>query len=238
MANPFYKIGPQKTPKIIQIFLLLISIASFFCALQVTFFPHLSLQYWLTLSWQGMREGFFWQPISYLFLVQADGISISFFFNLVFHLYLLWVFGTSIVERCGNVRFLILFFVSGLVASFFGLSILSFSHPFYQLSGNSIVLYSLLTSWVILNPKAELRLFFAIPFKATWLILGVLGLTLLMAFADWDFVTFVSYFSGSLFGYLYTLCLYRLHSPFIFLHRMERKIFDLFRRHKEKNQNH
>ncbi len=234
MANPFYKIGPLQTPRIIQIFLLLTGLASLFCAVQVSFFPHFPLQYLLNLSWAGLQEHFFWQPLSYLFLVPSDGVTISFFFNLAFHLYLLWVFGTSLIERVKTLHFLMLFFAGGLSAAIFGLLIMSASYPFYQLSGNSIALYSILVAWVMLNPTAELRLFFAIPFKAKWLLLGFLGLPLLLAFSDWDFVTFVSYFMGALFGYLYILCLYHVHSPLPFLHQMERRIITFFRRRKER----
>ncbi len=234
MRHPLYKIGPQKTPTIMQTILFLTGIASLFCALQVSFFPHFPLQHGLSLSWLGVTEHFYWQPLTYLFLVPSDGISVSFFFNLAFHLYLIWVFGTSLLERVGSLHFFILFFGSGLVASLFGLLAMSVSYPFYQLSGSSIVLYSILTAWLMLNPGAELKLFFAIPFQAKWIFLLFLGLPLLLAFSDWDFVTFFSYLSSSVFGYLYVLCLYHVHSPLPFLHQMERRVIAFFHKRKEK----
>jgi membrane associated rhomboid family serine protease len=234
MTNPFYKIGPQKTPTIIQIFLILTAIASLFSALQVSFFPNFPLQYWLNLSWTGMQEHFFWQPLSYLFLVQSDGATVSFFFNWAFHLYLLWIFGTSLIERVGTLHFLILFFGGGLCAGFLGLLIMSLSYPFHLLSGSSIALYSILVAWVMLNPTAEMRLFFAIPFKVKWLLYGFLGLPLLISLSEWDFVTFVSYFTGAFFGYLYVLCLYHVHSPLPFLHETEKRVIAFFRKRKER----
>ena len=212
-----YQPGPEATPRALKILIA----ATAGCTLAAAFFP--AVQGLLALSLPGIRHLFLWQFITYLF-VQIGSISFPFLLHLAFNMYLLWTFGASLLQRAHLGTFLGLYFGAGAFAALTAFGLMSaFSLP-YALAGSSTALYALLISWVILNPDAELLLFFAIPFKAKWLLLGLIGANLLIDLSNSDWVSLASYSGSVLFGYLYTLIAFREQSPFLFLRPFERTL--------------
>jgi membrane associated rhomboid family serine protease len=174
------------------------------------------LQQLLALSLSGIHNLFLWQFLTYP-LVHAGPLSFSFLLHLAFNMYLLWVFGSSLALYFGAAL------VSGLVAA--GVMYL-FNLPYF-LAGSSAPLYAVLFSWMICNQGAELLLFFAVPFKAQWLVLGLLGANLLIDLSNGDWVSCASYITAALFGYFFSLAVWKTHSPFSFLRPFERAFFRL-----------
>ncbi len=212
-----YQPGPEATPPALKI---LIG-ATAACTLAAAFFPF--LQGLLALTLPGVEHLFLWQFATYLF-VQFGSISFPFLLHLAFNMYLLWTFGASLLQRTHLGTFLGLYFGAGLFAGLTAFALMyGFSIP-YALAGSSTALYALLISWVILNPDAELLLFFAIPFKAKWLLLGLIGANLLIDLSNSDWISLASYSGSVLYGYLYTLIAFREHSPFLFLRAFERTL--------------
>ena len=232
----FYRIGPTYTPKVIKLLLGLTAILSLLCAVQLSFFPSHPIFYWLSLSLEGLKQGYFWQLLTYFFVVPTMGFSGGFFLHLIFNLYLLWVFGESLSERTGQGKFLALFLISGIVSGLVALLIMSINAPFYILAGANTIIYSYLIAWVFANPNAEMRLFFTMPFKAKWLILSLLGINLLFALTQFNFVVFVNYFTSAFIGYIFSLIVFQHHSPFTAFVRFEKKVLNFFKRRKEKPQ--
>jgi membrane associated rhomboid family serine protease len=226
----FYRIGPSNTPLAIKWLLFLTAFLSFLSALQISFFPNFPLFDWLSFSWGGFKNHLYYQVFSYVFLTTSNGLSFGFFAHLLFNLYLLWMFGSSLVQSYSSLKFLILFFGSSIVSALSSLGIMSLFYPTYQLVGSSIMLYSYLIAWVITNPYSEIRLFFAIPFRAKGLIVILLGLNLLFDLADGDLVAFCSRTSAAIFAYLYSVIVYKIHSPFSLLVRFEKKLRHPFRK--------
>lgn len=177
---------------------------------------------YLALSWAGMEKFYFWQCFTYAF-IQQGAISFGFFIQMAFNLYILWVFGSSLLERMEIRPFVFLYFGSIFLGT---LSVVIF--PQSLLSGSIYPIYALLASWVVLNPGSKLLLFFAIPFKAEWLILALFGASLMIELSDAQWGAAVAIVISTLYGYLFTLLKWRQHSPFGFLHFFEKKVLQLF----------
>ncbi len=206
--TPHYRLGPSFTPRPLKILILATLTISLFCGVTDHLFPHyfniVSPQQLLSLSSWGMHLFYFWQWISYLFVHPLTvGISFSFLLSVAFNTYLLWVIGTSLIERKGSMHFFALYFLSGLITGLVvsGLQVASSSS--LSFAGNGATLYALLIGWLMIFPKAELLLFLAIPIRASWLILGILGINLLIDLSTGDWIRVLGYTSASLSGYLY-----------------------------------
>ena len=112
---------------------------------------------------------------------------------------------------------------------------------FSILAGANIVLYSIATAWLMLHRDAKLLLFFTLPFKAKWLILGIMGFDLLFLLSHGSFIYFFTYLSSALIAYLFSLLLWNTFSPFEFLKKTEKNILNilnLFKRRKKSKKYH
>ena len=233
-----YKIGPAYTPRIIKALIFLTGFISLLCALQQSYFPGFPLYQWLALSLHYLKQGFFWQYITYIFLVPSLGLSAGFILHLLFNLYLLWLFGESLVTRTSQVKFLLLYLLCGVISGAIATFVMAIGYPDYLLAGSTLIIYGYLIAWVIANPHAELRLFFALPFRAKWLILGLLGVNLLFYLTRFDLVAFFAYLSSSFVGYLFGLVEFNHHGPFNFLIRWEKKLFHFLKKRKGRKTYH
>lgn len=177
---------------------------------------------WLTLSWAGLQQFYIWQLITYIF-IERGPISFPFFLQLAFNMYILWMFGSSLLERAQTKKFLLLYFGSALISA-----LTLFLFPYAILSGSINPIYALLTAWIVLNPHAQLLLFFSIPFKAEWLILSLIGITLLIDLSNAQWAMALSLSISAIYGYLFALIAWRQQGPFPFLHSFERKVLKLF----------
>ncbi len=182
---------------------------------------------WLPLSWAGIQKLYLWQFLTYIF-IEPGPISFSFFLQLTFNMYILWMFGSSLIERAHTKRFLLLYLGAAFLS---GLPIFIF--PYATLLGSITPIYALLTAWVVLNPGSQLLLFFTLPFKAEWLILALIGVSLFIDISSAQWAMAASLTISSLYGYLFALIAWRQQSPFPFLYPFERKILKFFekRRH-------
>jgi len=222
-----FQVGPESTPIPLKI-LIFITIGT---ALTAAFFP--GSQNLFSLSWNGILQFRFWQFFTYPFMPPAP-ISFSLFVYLIFNLYLLWVFGSSLIQRSRSSLFFALYFGSALFAGLMALAAMALFHSPLFLAGASAPLFAVLIAWVLLNPDAQLLLFFSIPFKARWLVLGLLAASLLLDLSSGDWVNFFSYLGSALFGYIFSLIAWREASRFPFLRNFERMVFRTLDRTKEK----
>ena len=224
-----YHLGPEKTPQAIRILILLTGGISIFSSLISGFIRtgHFTTQHLLGLSLWGIEHGFLWQFITYLFVFPtAYGISFGYLIHLLFNLYLLRIIGATLIERSTTLRFCLLYFLSGIIAGIITVIFMGIFNYRGIFAGNTTSIYAILFTWMILNPKATLLLFFTTPIKAKWLILGLLGCNLLIDLSQGNFVVFFSYLATILFSYFFTLVTWRFHSPFPFLHTFEAKILN------------
>jgi membrane associated rhomboid family serine protease len=230
MTFPHYRFGPHHTPRPLKYLVLGTLLISLFAGATHRIFPHYfgwaSPQQILSLSSWGIDHFFVWQFFSYLFVHPlVEGLSFSFFLSLAFDCYLLWVIGASLIERKGLNHFFSLYFFSGILSGLLVALLQKVSHSPLVFSGNGTSIYALLIAWMALFPRAEFLLFLAIPVRASWLILGILGLNLLIDLSSGDWIRVLGYGSAALLGYLYGLIFWREREASSFYARAKRYDF-------------
>jgi membrane associated rhomboid family serine protease len=207
-----------------RISLKILIIATLSISLAAGVFPE--LYQWLSLSWSGIKNYYLWQLLTYVFLEKGP-ISLSFFIQLGFNMYILWMFGSSLIERF-HPRIFFFLYLGSAIAS--GLAAIIF--PNAVLAGSTNAVYAILIAWMILNHGSQLLLFFTLPFKSQWLILGLVGLSLLGSLSSSNWADALGLIVSVLYGYLFTLIVFRQQSSFSFLSPFERKILRLLERKK------
>ena len=106
----------------------------------------------------------------------------------------------------------------------------------YIFLGGSIIIYAITMAWLMLHSDAKILLFFAFPFKGKWLFLGLMGINLLSLLSNGAYIHFISYLSSAIFSYLISLILWRVHSPFGILKKMELSLMDFLHRFSGKSE--
>ena len=211
--------GPENTPQAIQRLILATATICILSALIEPIFNEIfglqGLQYWLSLSWAGIKNFCLWQPLTYPF-VQYTGtsfISLSFLLSLAFNLYILWVMGTAVLESIGTSAFLRLYFLSAIFAGLLALAMMKLTGQYSILSGAFPPILALLTVWTFLHPETEILLFFVIPIKAKWLLAAILGAAILINLSQRAWVDLSFFLGGAFFGYLYATLVGGMRSP-------------------------
>jgi len=220
-----YKLGPTTTPLIIKIILGLIISISVLSSLINPFFKNHYIAYFLGLSLSGIKHFFIWQFITYNFLQPGYGININFIISLLFNLYLIWIIGASVIERISQVQFIIFYVLCSIFSAFVMLLIMSVGYPHFIYAEPTISLYAILIAWMMLNPAdTRIFLFFTLPMKHYWLVLGLIGFNLLTSLSNMQMVNFFGYLAVSIFAYFYSVIIWNRHSPFHHFHKMEKAL--------------
>lgn len=235
-----YQWGPSQTPVVIRSLIIITCIVSILAALTNSLFVHLAgtigPQDILSLSWYGFRHYFLWQPLTYLFTqsTPSSGIDLFYLISLAFNMYILWAFGSSIHERIGSRQFLALYLVSGILAGVAAWFFMPIFSQYLVISGPSSAILSVFIVWAMLYPDSNLMLFMILPIKTKWLLAGVLGAIALSCISQLDIVSLLFYFIAASCGYLYSVILLNLESPFEFMHPFERSMTNFYHRLRRK----
>lgn len=225
-------LAPGYTPKIIKTLISLFVIFNLFSAI----INHEYVRYFLGLSLDGIKNYYFWQIITNLFVFGNPTITFSFVFKLLFCIYTIWIFGTSITELKGTKQFMIIFSFASILSSFFALCFLYIFPSTHVFFGGTILLYVISMQWLMIHSDAKILLFFALPFNAKWIILGGMGINLLSLLSEGFYLYFSTYLFSAISTYLLCLMIWKIHSPFSFLRKIEKNIFFYF--HKTKKSSH
>ena len=188
------------------------------------FNPHM----WLSLSHWGLNSYFMWQIVTYI-LVPPPGTvaSLSFLINTAFTLYLVHTVGSALIAQKGQKHFWILFAGGGAVGGALTALMLFLSGSMGVLAGWTPALYAILVGWMLLNPHAQVLVFFALPMRVKWVVVGAAAITLYLDLTEGHYLQFVASSSAVLFGYFYAILAWDIHSPFAALQRFERLLHKL-----------
>ncbi len=212
-----YRIGPETTPRVIKALILFILAVGVGCLILDNVLHHgfqlLGPFSFLSLSWRGLISGYFWQPVTYLF-VAAPTFSLSLVFYFLFNALLLWTLGSSVVQQLGQSRFLRLFFFAGIAAALGGTVLMALLGAATPLAGCTPAIYAILVVWTMLYPEREVLLFLTIPVRAKTLITILFIVTGLIDVLDGAWIPLVATCSGLLYGYLYGAIACDLYGPF------------------------
>lgn len=211
--------GPEKTPPAIKSLIIATCVISIFSAALQSFLALFDIfpgpQNYLSLSWWGLSQGYIWEPLSFLFILDApEGLSFSFFVSLIFHLFVLWSIGSAVLDIIGSASFLRLYFLGTMLAGGFTLLSMLLTGQYETLTGMTSALLILLTVWSMAFPETEILLFYLIPVKAKWIVLSLIGIAFLTSLSHLDLTGFFFYLFSVLIGYIYAVAVHSWYSPF------------------------
>jgi len=117
----------------------------------------------MALSAPDIRNLKLWELVTYMFLHGG-------FFHIFFNMYSLYIFGVPVAEELGRVRFLLLYFISGIVGG--GLWLTANWESPVPVIGASGAVFGVMMAMAMLYPNREyMMLFFPVPIKSKTLII-------------------------------------------------------------------
>lgn len=162
----------------------------------------IDLNYWLGIWTPSSGMFRIWQPLTYMFMHGN-------FEHLFFNMFSLWMFGAVLERYWGTRRFVFYYLVCGI-----GAGLLNLLVPGVHLSvGASGAVYALLLAFGMMFPNEYIYLYFLVPIKTKWFIIGMVALEILLGvFRSYDGVAHFAHLGGMLIGFL--LILYWRKHPF------------------------
>ena len=153
------------------------------------------------LSGTGLRHGFFWQPLTYMFLHDTHSL-----WHIVANLLFLWFFGREVEYFIGPKYFTRLFFLGGFAGAALWLAF-NFQYPDVVLGASAAVLACVI-AFATLFPDREVTLlvFFILPvtLKAKYLALVAVALDVVPLLSHTSSnVAHLAHIGGAAMGYLY-----------------------------------
>lgn len=164
---------------------------------------------YLALSPSGLGRGFVWQLLSFQFLHAGLG-------HLLFNLLGLWMFGRSVEVRLGRRTFFLVYFLSGAVGGLLQVSLawLFPNHFGSAVFGASAGVLALIAVFALMEPEAEILLFFVLPLKARHLLLGAFCIALFFTVVPSDpIVAHAAHLGGLVAGVAYVRWLMNQPAP-------------------------
>ncbi|MBI5726787.1 MAG: rhomboid family intramembrane serine protease [Ignavibacteriales bacterium] len=140
-----------------------------------------------------------WQPITYQFLHGS-------FSHILFNMFSLWMFGIEIENYWGSKKFLIFYLLCGVGG---GLAQLLFSPLINGIGaptiGASGAIFGVMLAFGLLYPDRYIYIYFFIPVKAKYLILGMILLNIFGLGDDGSGVAYLAHIGGGVTGLIYML---------------------------------
>ncbi|QSH41037.1 rhomboid family intramembrane serine protease [Lentisphaerota bacterium ZTH] len=149
----------------------------------------------LAMSSFGIKAGMYWQIITAMFLHGG-------FTHILFNMWGLYLFGTLIAPRMGTVRFLLMYFISGISGNLLWL-LFNWNSP-YPVVGASGALFGVLIATAMLEPNREfIMLFFPMPMKCKTLVMVYAVLEIFLELRGGGNVAHLAHLGGLVGGYIY-----------------------------------
>lgn len=193
--------------------LLAVNTAVFLLQLIDRNYLHTSFEKLFALSPDGLRHGWVWQLFTFQFLHFS---LLHFLFNALG----LWFLGRAIENTLGRARFWEIYFLGGTMGGLLqsGLGLLSPQHFGGVTMGASAGLMGLLAIFCLVFRNAQLLLFFVIPVRAYYVLIGSLGIAAVMLLfpSENGGVAHAAHLGGLLAGMAY----------YQWILRPERRLFD------------
>lgn len=180
----------------------------------------------LSLRASGIEGWHLWQWISYMFVLPGS-LSFGTVLYLLFALYLIWIAGTALIQRVGVPSFLKLFVVCGLAGGVAGWLALLALPPTAALGGPMAAAYGLLVAWAMHVPGNRVLAFFLAPLQMRWLVVFLLGYSVLSNLQLGHAEIAAAYAGASIAAYFYGLLAWNLAGPFSATRRFDQAVAQL-----------
>lgn len=140
-----------------------------------------------------------WQPLSYMFM--HAGLD-----HIFFNMFALWMFGYVLENFWGTKRFVAYYLVCGIGAAITHMAMsLLFKMPLVPTVGASGAVYGILLAFGMMFPNERIYLYFLMPIKAKWFVIGYAAIELFEGFFRADNVAHFAHLGGMLFGLILIL---------------------------------
>lgn len=157
-----------------------------------------SLETLLALSRAGLRHGYLWQPVTYMFLHGG-------FAHLLFNMFTLYFLGPETERAIGSKHFLAMYLISGVLGGLGWLWLMPL--PGAECVGASGAIFGVLAAFATLYPRRQLTLliFFIFPvtMMAWQLVAGLALIEFILANNDNSGVAHTAHLAGAFAGFLY-----------------------------------
>lgn len=166
---------------------ILIAVCVAIAVIQMLTGPRLSgfLDSWLGLTELGLRAGFWWQPVTYMFLHDS---SSALPLHLLVNMVGLWFAGREVEFSFGRARYLATYFMGGILGGLFQVWMTADLNA--PLIGASAGVCAVLLAFTAIYPNLPITalLFFVIPLriKAKYLGYLVLGTSVILGASNWQ----------------------------------------------------
>ena len=142
-----------------------------------------------------------WQLVTYGFLHSTAGFG-----HILFNMFALWMFGMQLESTWGSKRFALYYFVCVIGAGLIQLLVVTTEGSIAATIGASGGVFGILLAFGMMFPNQPIYLYFLVPIKAKWVVLGY-GVIELMAgvnvlFGAQSTVAHFAHLGGALFGFL------------------------------------
>ncbi|OGV52150.1 MAG: hypothetical protein A2017_19825 [Lentisphaerae bacterium GWF2_44_16] len=157
------------------------------------------------LSTYGIRQLELWQFFSYMFFHGG-------FAHLLLNMWGLYLFGTIIAPDLGAIRFLNLYFISGITGAIFWL-IFNWGHP-ASIIGASGALFGVMMATAMLHPEREfILLLFPMPLKTKTLVVVYAVIEIFSELGVSDNIAHLAHLGGFIGAYFYIRHVYKGNIP-------------------------
>jgi membrane associated rhomboid family serine protease len=145
--------------------------------------------------WEIIHRVTLWQLVTYMFLHGG-------FMHLFFNMLSLWMFGTDLERQWGTREFLKFYFISGAGAGV--ITFLVMLNSKVPVIGASGAIFAVLVAYAVLYPNRIVYIWFLIPVKVKYLVIGMIALGILAAWTQTEpGIAHFTHLGGALVGYLY-----------------------------------
>lgn len=184
--------GPGRS---VTVTLLLVNVAAFFLQLGIDQFSSVRIDDYFALSLEGLKHGFIWQLLTYQFM--HAGVI-----HLFFNCWAIYVFGHDVEEALGRKSFLALYLSSGVIGGLVQVLAGLFMGGLFAapVVGASAAAFGLCAAFAMLFPDRIILLFFVIPLRAKYLLIGAGLLALLGVMRPGGGVAHAAHLGGMLAG--------------------------------------
>ena len=174
--------------------LLIINVIVFLAELALERQGYFNITNLLALNPVGSGRFHLWQLVTYMFM--HGGWD-----HLFFNMFALWMFGSVLENWWGWRRFLFYYMVCGIGAGLINLLV-----PGWGITvGASGAIYGLLLAFGMMFPNEYIYLYFLMPIKAKWFVIGYAAIELFEGFFSTGNVAHFAHLGGMLFGLLLML---------------------------------
>ena len=220
-----FKINPYNQ-KLVKVFLILISFFSILTAIDSTG----QISSLLILSPFTLEKKYFWQLITYIFLLPNPDVSIGFILRLAINLYIFWFCTSFITKWKGSLQLFWFIFSATLFFTLVALPLISFFPA--PLFGLNILMCAIVVAWLMLVGDLRFHVFH-FTIKAKWMVINLILIRVFYNFFLGFHLAAILNILAALFTYLYALIVWQQKSPFPVLYAFEEPLTRLFKK-KEK----